>query len=305
MWVSIIVCNIELSKLSVLGYLGMFLRTGTVLSGWLKLAKSAGEESFLSVFFCLMKIFFFIKVNTAVGRTAEALNDRLGTRINAQIMRDAYLHFEALCSHSYAYYCNSCGIHPTILNWDLCKKGCFPLCCKYWLPYPTHYPVTLIPRLLLDFCLVVCVVGWQILYHSKSRLFAIARLTAHAHLWDRLMIRQTALCEFWPVIYCSAKNIFMKVTTKLPTLAHMICFTGESVWVMTCNLLLSKFKECSQQNLCTKLLRTHVQNCLPAHIVPAHKYNPFSYRLCACRHPHHEKNFELLLLLLNWVTPHP
>ena len=47
-----------------------------------------------------------------------------------QCVQDAYLHFEALSDHGYDFFCSRCGYHPSILVWDLCKKGCFSMARK-------------------------------------------------------------------------------------------------------------------------------------------------------------------------------
>ena len=46
------------------------------------------------------------------------------------VFRNAYLHFEALSDHGYDFFCSRCGYHPSILVWDLCKKGCFSMARK-------------------------------------------------------------------------------------------------------------------------------------------------------------------------------
>ena len=53
----------------------------------------------------------------------------LGEKLSAPtaIVRNAYLHYEALCDHKYDYFCVLCGHHPAFLVTDADKKGMFDL----------------------------------------------------------------------------------------------------------------------------------------------------------------------------------
>lgn len=46
------------------------------------------------------------------------------------VIRNAYLHYEALCKHQYDYFCVLCGYYPTFLVTDADKKGMFDLSGK-------------------------------------------------------------------------------------------------------------------------------------------------------------------------------
>jgi len=73
---------------------------------------------------------FFIKVHTAASRVTEALENWLQLEKNTltqSIVRNAYLHFEALTDHSYDFACVLCGYHPPALVLDANKKGVFDL----------------------------------------------------------------------------------------------------------------------------------------------------------------------------------
>ena len=50
--------------------------------------------------------------------------------IPASIVRNAYLHFEALSNHPYNYFCILCGHNPYLLITDADKKGMFDLSGK-------------------------------------------------------------------------------------------------------------------------------------------------------------------------------
>ncbi len=70
------------------------------------------------------------KVHTAVGRSCDALEQWLGLpngQVPASVVRSAYLHFEALTSHGYEFFCNLCGHNPIFLITDADKKGMFDL----------------------------------------------------------------------------------------------------------------------------------------------------------------------------------
>ena len=72
----------------------------------------------------------FFQENTAIGRTAAVLRNTLKIDVCDSVFRNAYLHFEALSDHGYDFFCSRCGYHPSILVWDLCKKGCFSMARK-------------------------------------------------------------------------------------------------------------------------------------------------------------------------------
>ena len=58
------------------------------------------------------------------------LRNTLKIDVCDSVFRNAYLHFEALNDHGYDFFCSRCGYHPSILVWDLCKKGCFSMARK-------------------------------------------------------------------------------------------------------------------------------------------------------------------------------
>lgn len=72
----------------------------------------------------------FLVGNTVIGRTAAVLRNTLKIDVCDSVFRNAYLHFEALSDHGYDFFCSRCGYHPSILVWDLCKKGCFSMARK-------------------------------------------------------------------------------------------------------------------------------------------------------------------------------
>lgn len=45
---------------------------------------------------------------------------------HSQVIR-AYLHYEALVTHDYAFTCVECGIYPPVIITDVDKKCCFRL----------------------------------------------------------------------------------------------------------------------------------------------------------------------------------
>lgn len=51
--------------------------------------------------------------------------------ISASVVRNAYLHYEALCDHQYNYFCVLCGHNPYLLVTDADKKGMFDLSGKW------------------------------------------------------------------------------------------------------------------------------------------------------------------------------
>ncbi|KAK3750603.1 hypothetical protein QZH41_014185, partial [Actinostola sp. cb2023] len=70
----------------------------------------------------------FFKVHTAFSRVCQAVEGWLGLEgLPSSIIRNAYLHYEALCDHKYQYFCVLCGHHPPFLVTDADKKGMFDL----------------------------------------------------------------------------------------------------------------------------------------------------------------------------------
>lgn len=53
------------------------------------------------------------------------MEDLLGESLGRQEIEKAYLHYEALCDHSYEFNCVVCGYHPSILIWDTFRKATF------------------------------------------------------------------------------------------------------------------------------------------------------------------------------------
>ena len=66
------------------------------------------------------------------------LQSRLKTRLNAQDVVNAYLHFDSMSQHDYNVFCVLCGYHPTTLIMDLNKKVSFA-CDKSQLELPEEY----------------------------------------------------------------------------------------------------------------------------------------------------------------------
>ena len=69
-------------------------------------------------------------MHTAFSRACEAVAKWLGLQelaASIAVVRNAYLHFEALSDHSYNYFCVLCGHHPAFLVTDADKKGVFDL----------------------------------------------------------------------------------------------------------------------------------------------------------------------------------
>ena len=72
----------------------------------------------------------FFEVHTAASRVSEALENWLQLEKNTltpSIIRNAYLHFEALTDHTYDFACVLCGYNPTALVLYANKKGAFDL----------------------------------------------------------------------------------------------------------------------------------------------------------------------------------
>ncbi|KAK3731073.1 hypothetical protein QZH41_012181 [Actinostola sp. cb2023] len=70
----------------------------------------------------------FFKVHTAFSRVCQAVEGWLGLEgLPSSIIRNAYLHYKALCDHKYQYFCVLCGHHPPFLVTDADKKGMFDL----------------------------------------------------------------------------------------------------------------------------------------------------------------------------------
>lgn len=72
---------------------------------------------------------FAFKVHTAFSRVCQAVEGWLGLEglLPPAVIRNAYLHYEALCQHNYDYFCVICGHHPPFLVTDADRKGMFDL----------------------------------------------------------------------------------------------------------------------------------------------------------------------------------
>ena len=66
-----------------------------------------------------------VKQHVAIGTGCSILGNLLGKDIDEKKCLDAYLFFEALTDHSYAFNCVICGFHPPILIGDLNRKIVF------------------------------------------------------------------------------------------------------------------------------------------------------------------------------------
>jgi len=62
----------------------------------------------------------------------------LKTRLNAQDVVNAYLHFDSMSQHDYNFFCILCGYHPTTLIMDLNKRVSFA-CDKLQLELLEEY----------------------------------------------------------------------------------------------------------------------------------------------------------------------
>ena len=65
--------------------------------------------------------------HVAVGRVVTTLEETFQQPLVHDTVLKAYLHFEAMCDHSYKYSCVQCGYYPPVLIMDLNKKGVFKL----------------------------------------------------------------------------------------------------------------------------------------------------------------------------------
>lgn len=77
----------------------------------------------------LLDIRYGLSTHTAISRTCDAiLSRKLKLKLNEQtiqIIRNAYLAFEAMVKHEYKFSCLHCGHHPKILVFDCCRKISF------------------------------------------------------------------------------------------------------------------------------------------------------------------------------------
>lgn len=69
-------------------------------------------------------------MHDAISRSIEALEAWLQLQYKSLpygVIRNAYLHFEALSTHAYEFTCVLCGFYPPMLVLDVDKKGMFDL----------------------------------------------------------------------------------------------------------------------------------------------------------------------------------
>ncbi|XP_078790335.1 HMG domain-containing protein 3-like [Oryzias latipes] len=85
------------------------------------------DHVILSLHLCLM-IRNALQTHTAVSKVIEIIEttERVSFPNKERILH-AYLHFEALTNHDYAFTCVSCGYSPAVVVMDLHKKGVFSL----------------------------------------------------------------------------------------------------------------------------------------------------------------------------------
>ena len=63
-----------------------------------------------------------LQQHVAIGSIVKILKQQLHTRLSAQTIINAYLHFKTLSDHRYNFNCCICGYHPKALIMDLNKK---------------------------------------------------------------------------------------------------------------------------------------------------------------------------------------
>ena len=81
----------------------------------------------LSLTFCIYTR-HFLKSSTSSGRTGKVILDFLckteGTKpVSDQDFRDSYANFELMTNHQYNFHCNICGVYPSVLMTDVCRKA--------------------------------------------------------------------------------------------------------------------------------------------------------------------------------------
>ena len=79
-----------------------------------------------------------LQCHIPIGSAAEVLERRLKTKLNKQLILNAFLHFDALSCHEYRFNCSICGYHPSIMIMDLNCKVSFQ-CLSEALRLPEDY----------------------------------------------------------------------------------------------------------------------------------------------------------------------
>ena len=79
------------------------------------------DNFFLGIDFCIF-LRNSLQQHAPIGSIVKILEQQLHTKLNAQTIINAYLHFEALSDHRYNFNCCVCGYHPKVLIMDLNKK---------------------------------------------------------------------------------------------------------------------------------------------------------------------------------------
>ncbi|XP_058618392.1 uncharacterized protein LOC131531574 [Onychostoma macrolepis] len=100
---------------------GMFYR----YQDWMHGLHNFNYKVLLSIFLCIF-IRNSVQDHVAVGRVRSILQKTTHVPYPKETeFLHAYLHFEALTHHDYAFSCLKCGHHPPVVVMDLHKKGVF------------------------------------------------------------------------------------------------------------------------------------------------------------------------------------
>ena len=109
------------------------------------------------IYVCMYINYFQIAQNhVAVGRVVATLEETFQLHLVHDTVLKGYLHFEALCEHSYEYYCIQCGYYPPVIVMDLNKKGVFKLAgMNRMIQYHMH---------------IICIINFTPLINKVSEL---------------------------------------------------------------------------------------------------------------------------------------
>ncbi|XP_073676614.1 uncharacterized protein [Garra rufa] len=100
---------------------GMFYR----YQDWMHGLHNFNDKVLLSIFLCIF-IRNSVQDHVSVGRVHSILQKTTHVPYPKETeFLHAYLHFEALTHHDYAFSCLKCGHHPPVVVMDLHKKGVF------------------------------------------------------------------------------------------------------------------------------------------------------------------------------------